>query len=68
MSKGMKITRYITTFAALLFFIAYILKITGVGFFKSLGDWVLLPFWVLIAINMIILIRVQRPSKSNEEK
>lgn len=64
----MKIVRYVITIAALLIFITYILKIAGVGFFAQLGDWVLLPFWILVAINMILIIKAQRKAKETEEK
>lgn len=68
MSKGMKIARYAATFAALLFFIAYILKISGVGFFASPGNRLLLPFRVLVTVNMILLYIILRKAKDSADK
>lgn len=68
MSKSMKIARYTITIITSLIFVIYILKIAGVGFFASLGNWVLLPFWVLAAINMILILKLGRKAKNNEDK
>jgi len=68
MSKGMKIARYVITIIVSLLCVLYILKIAGAGFFASVGDWILLPFWVLVAINMILILIAQKKTKSSEDK
>lgn len=68
MNKGLKIARYIITIIISLLFITYILKIAGVGFFAALGNWILLPFWVLVVINMILVMKAQRIAKNSEDK
>jgi hypothetical protein len=67
MSKGMKIARYVITIIVSLLCVLYILKIAGVRFFESLGDWILLLFRVLVATNMILILIAQKKTKSSED-
>ena len=68
MSKGMKIARYVITIITSLLCVTYILKIAGAGLFASVGDWILLPFWVLAGLNMVLILIAQKKTKKSEDR